>query len=266
MPQKNKIKIVIISGLAPRDKRVVTEIIRNFNNVTLIHLISQSKKEAKMKFGDWINKKGEKILRMFHNIRLSRRFSNYRFGELDYESIQFPSKQINTEKGAALIRGLQPDIIFTSQAPILKEAILQIPKLAAINNHYGMAPYYRGNNTLFWALNFQDYEHIGGCLHYISKGVDTGNILAQVRPRIEKGDGEVAINFKTTNLLAEIAPKVLKSIQNSDVLPEGKKQREKGRNFKSSERTLYIDIKFLFLRSIGFRKIKNVPEKVEFYV
>lgn len=266
MAQKNEMKIVIISGLAPRDKRVVTEIIRNFSNVTLIHLFSESKKEAKMKIGDWINKKGEKILRKFHNIRLSSRFGNKEFEDLNFESIRFPSNQINTEKGVALLRGLLPDIIFTSQAPILKEAILQIPKLAAINNHYGMAPYYRGNNTLFWALIFQDYERIGGCLHYISKGVDTGNILARVRPRIEKGDGEVAINFKTTNLLAEIAPKVLKKIQNSDVLPEGKKQLEKGRNFKSSERTLYIDIKFLFLRTIGFRKVKNVPEKVEFFV
>ena len=185
---------------------------------------------------------------------------------MDCEKIQFPSKQINTEKGEALLQGLQPDILFTSQAPILKEAILQIPKFAAINNHYGMAPYYRGNDTLFWALNFQDDEHIGGCLHYISKGVDTGNILARVRPRIEKGDGEVAINFKTTNMLAEIAPKVIKSIQNSDVLPEGKKQLEKGRIFKSSERTLYIDIKFFILRLIGFRRVKSVPEKVELFI
>jgi methionyl-tRNA formyltransferase len=259
-------KIVIISGLAPRDKRVVMEIIKNFKNVTLIHLFNDTKKKDRMKFGTWVNNRGKKILRKLHNVRLSKRFNNYELDELEFEKIQFPSTEINTEKGVALIQGLQPDILFTSQAPILQEAILQIPKLAAINNHYGMAPYYRGNDTLFWALNFQDYENIGGCLHYISKGIDTGNILACVRPRIKKGDGEVAINYKTTKMLAKIAPKVLKNIQNSPVLPKGKKQWVKGKNYKSLERTLFIDFKFLFLRSIGFREVKNVQEKEEIFI
>ncbi|MEX1015045.1 MAG: formyltransferase family protein, partial [Candidatus Paceibacterota bacterium] len=178
-------KIVIISGLAPRDRIVVQEIIRNFTNVTLINLFAESKKVTEINFGNWVNKKGKKILKKLHNFELSRYFKNNGYEGLDCEKIQFPSKEINTDKGEALIKGLNPDIIFTSQAPLLKEAIIRIPKIAAINNHYGMAPQYRGNDTLFWALYHQDYEYAGGCLHYISKGVDTGNILAQVRPKIE---------------------------------------------------------------------------------
>ena len=56
MLRNNEMKIVIISGLAPRDKRVVMEIIKNFKNVTLIHLFNDTKKEVGMKFGTWLNK------------------------------------------------------------------------------------------------------------------------------------------------------------------------------------------------------------------
>ncbi|MEX2512700.1 MAG: formyl transferase [Cyclobacteriaceae bacterium] len=259
-------KIVIISGLAHRDREVVQEVIRNFSNVTLIHIFAEPKKKTGINFCNWVNNKGKKILKKLHNIRISRRFRNNRPEGLDCERIRFPSKEINTEKGAALIKSLQPDVLFTSQAPILKKAIFRIPKLAAINNHYGMAPQYRGNDTLFWALYYQDYEHVGGCIHYISKGVDTGNILAQVRPKIEKGDGEAELNIKTTLLLAKTVPQILGIIQKSQVLPKGKIQLEKGRNFKSSERTLYVDIKFLFLKTMGFRRVENTREKIEFFI
>lgn len=185
---------------------------------------------------------------------------------LSYEEISLPSKEINTEKGMALIQGLNPDILFTSGAPILKEFIIRIPKLAAINTHFGCSPFYRGNDTLFWALYSKDFNHLGGCLHYISKGVDTGNILVQVRPEIKQGDGELSLTLKISKMLALVSVKVLTILQNSQLLPTGKVQEEKGRNFKASERTIFVDLKLFFLTAIGYRRVNPSQERVDFFI
>ena len=81
---------------------------------------------------------------------------------------------------------------------------------------------------------------MGGCLHYITKGVDTGNILVQVCPELEKGDGELSLTIKISTLLAHAAVQVLTILQNCEVLPNGKVQVEKGRNFKASQKVNII--------------------------
>jgi methionyl-tRNA formyltransferase len=241
-------------------------IIKNFSNVTLIHLLSEAKGEKRKKVGTQVNKLGKKILRKLSNLRMGEQIYPIEYKDIDCEKIQFPATEINTDKGIALIKSLRPDVLFTVQAPILKELIFQIPKLAAINTHYGIAPHYRGNYTLFWAMYYQDYEHLGGCFHYITKGVDAGGILAEVRPKIGKADGEVTLQNKTTLLLAKSAPKILEIIQKSAVLPKGKIQVEKGRNYKYSERTLSAEIKFLIRRILISRKLTHEHEKIELFV
>ena len=47
----------------------------------------------------------------------------------------------------------------------------------AINIHMGVSPYYKGTDCNFWAL-FDDNPHlVGATIHYLSKGLDSGDIL-----------------------------------------------------------------------------------------
>lgn len=258
-------KIVILSELTPRDWIVVQEILKNFSNVTLIHLTPTHGRKRKYS-GNWVNAMGKKILKKIYRIRLSKGFKPYLYKELTNHKIEFPSREINSHNGIALIQDLNPDILFTCWAPILREPIIKIPKIAAINAHFGISPDYRGNDTLFWALYKQDFKKVGGCLHYISKGVDSGNILVQVHPNLEKGDGELDLEIKTANLLSRAAVQAMKSIQKSEIPPQGKIQVEKGRNYKSSERTFNVELKFMFLKAFGYWKVKPLPERVDFFL
>ena len=259
-------KIVILSALAVHDRLIVMEIINNFSNVTLVHLLTASKEGKELGVVTGANKLGKKILRKLSNLRIGKHFYPLEYAALNCDKIQFSAMEINTDKGEAFIQSLSPDVLFTVQAPLLKEAIFRIPKLAAINTHYGIAPQYRGNYTLFWAMYFQDYDHIGGCFHYINKAVDRGGILAEVRPRIEMGDGEETIKINTALLLAKTAPKVLEIIQNSTVLPKGKVQIENGRNFKLSERSIRAEFKFLIKKILISRKLKIDQEKIDLFI
>ena len=51
-------------------------------------------------------------------------------------------------------------------------------KKKAINIHMGIAPYYRGTDCNFWSLYDNNPELAGATLHLISKGIDSGRIIA----------------------------------------------------------------------------------------
>lgn len=258
-------KIVIVSACTPRDWIIIQEIIRNFDKVAVIELTSSKNGKARKSNG-WINALGMKIIRKIHRIRVAKRLKPKFYEGLPYKKHHFPSSEINSLAGIELIQSLEPDILFTSWAPILKEAVLQIPKLAAINVHFGISPDFRGNDTLFWALYFRNYEKVGGILHYLNKGVDTGNILAEVRPSLESGNGELAVDIKTTHLLAKAAVQVLGKIKESQELPLGKIQEKKGRNFKSAERRLSNNLKLLAFHTLGLWKVKPREESIHYFL
>lgn len=61
---------------------------------------------------------------------------------------------------------------------IFKEDTIDIPRFKTINCHAGKLPFYRGRNILNWAL-INDEKEFGITVHYVDKGVDTGDIILQ---------------------------------------------------------------------------------------
>ena len=41
----------------------------------------------------------------------------------------------------------------------------------------GVSPYYRGADCNFWALYDSNYHLVGSTIHYLSKGIDSGDII-----------------------------------------------------------------------------------------
>jgi len=173
-----------------------------------------------------------------------------------------PSSQLNSQNGVEIIKEQTPDVLITCRAPILCEEIIQAPSIAAVNVHYGIAPKYRGNDSIFWALYHQDFKHLGGCLHYITKGVDTGNILAKVYPALSEADDEASIGIKTSKLLAETLTEYLHIITSLGISVPGEKQKSKGRNYKYSERTLFKSLSLLSLLHFKKIRIPSTPTKI----
>lgn len=61
---------------------------------------------------------------------------------------------------------------------ILKTEIIKTPRLGFINCHAGALPFYRGRNPLNWVL-INGEKEFGVTVHYIDKGIDTGDIIKQ---------------------------------------------------------------------------------------
>jgi hypothetical protein len=79
----------------------------------------------------------------------------------------------------------------------------------AINIHMGLSPYYRGSSCNFWALYDRRPAFVGATIHYLSTGLDSGPILAHVRPEFS-GQGPFSFTMESVNavqnrLVAELS-------------------------------------------------------------
>lgn len=78
------------------------------------------------------------------------------------------------------IKSLRPWLGISISAPILKPDLFTIPELGSINIHKGILPYYRGMPPGFWELH-EEASEVGVTIHWINKGLDTGDIIAEQR-------------------------------------------------------------------------------------
>ncbi len=97
--------------------------------------------------------------------------------------------EINLPYPYRVIKNFKPDLIIVFGSSIIKEPLLSIlPYGRMINLHLGLSPYYRGSGTNFWPFVNDELEYVGSTILCIDRGVDTGDIIAHVMPKIEIGD------------------------------------------------------------------------------
>jgi folate-dependent phosphoribosylglycinamide formyltransferase PurN len=95
------------------------------------------------------------------------------------------------------MRNLRPDVVLVFGTGLLKQPLIDTFPGNIINIHLGLSPFYRGAGTNFWPLVNGEPEYCGATIHFLDIGVDTGPILAHVRPEIRSGDGPHDIGNKT---------------------------------------------------------------------
>ena len=83
----------------------------------------------------------------------------------------------------AEIRGLAPDVIVVmAYGQILPKSVLEIPRIACLNLHASLLPRYRGAAPIQAAIAAGDPE-TGITVIYMDEGLDTGDMLLQVKAR-----------------------------------------------------------------------------------
>jgi folate-dependent phosphoribosylglycinamide formyltransferase PurN len=172
-----------------------------------------------------------------------------------------PARQINGPETAERLAALGPDLVLVSGAPILKPEIFDIPRLGTINVHFGIAPQYRGEHTLFWPLYLQDYEHIGVTIHRIDSRVDTGTMLARGFPELDERDSEATLLVKSTRLAARLLLELLGRAD--DAIGAGRTQEAVGRQFLRRDRKPWMDICVAARRWLLGRRPPRRAERLE---
>ncbi|MBA3562403.1 MAG: hypothetical protein H0W33_00035 [Gammaproteobacteria bacterium] len=109
-------------------------------------------------------------------------------------------KNINAPEVLQGITALEPDLIFNINSFfIFRDELLAVAKGGMVNFHNAPLPRFRGVHSPSWAIitGATDY---GVTWHFIDKGIDTGDIIAQ-RP-VEISDDETALSLTIKCMLA----------------------------------------------------------------
>jgi folate-dependent phosphoribosylglycinamide formyltransferase PurN len=172
--------------------------------------------------------------------------------------------RVNHADTVDLVRALDADVLVVSHAPILKAAMFEAPRLATLNVHWGVAPRYRGEHTLFWPLYLRDYEHLGVTIHRIDRGIDTGPVLAQGRLPLEPGDDVRQLTVKAARQAAGLLCETLSAAAAGDPLV-GRRLEGPSRLFLRRHKTILTDLRYAARRALGRAPVPSLPEKRTFY-
>jgi len=107
---------------------------------------------------------------------------------------------INQPEYRQWIRERQPDVIAVCGASILRTELLAIPEQGVLNLHGGLSQFYRGLFTTDWAIHNAEPECVGATVHFVSPGVDDGDVVYQGRPVIVDGDHPNSLYEKVVRL------------------------------------------------------------------
>ncbi len=107
------------------------------------------------------------------------------------------------------IKSLNPDLIVAYGCSLLKGPLLSTYKNKILNVHLGISPYYRGSGTNFWAQVNNELEYMGATFMFLDAGVDTGEIIHQIRPRVYIGDGPNQIGNRLIKDMAETYAEII---------------------------------------------------------
>lgn len=110
--------------------------------------------------------------------------------------------------------------IYVAHTPYwIGKKVRNLPKTGLVlGGHPGLTPRYRGSHSAFWAIYSNRPEDVGCTVFLIDEGVDTGDIIAQERIPIEKGDSFVTLSWKGMIRIAELQARTLRDLDEGRVL------------------------------------------------
>ncbi len=152
-----------------------------------------------------------------------------------YKSLNISKGKINEGFYIKKIKFDKPDYIITFGCSILKENFIKNFKNKTINIHLGLAPYYRGSGTNFFPFVNKELHFLGSTIMKISKKIDGGDIITQIRPKIYSTDKIHDIGNRIILNTVKILKKIILS---KKIVSYKKKTNIKTRYFKRKDFTL----------------------------
>ena len=132
----------------------------------------------------------------------------------DYKSLKaartVPRQWFSTGECIDTLKDLEIDLILVYGTSIIKGNIIDEFRGKILNVHLGLSPYYRGSGTNYFPFVNNEPEYCGATFMYLDEGIDTGEIIHQIRPNILSTDSFHQLSnrfllrvFKTYVMIAE---------------------------------------------------------------
>ena len=163
----------------------------------------------------------------------------------------------------ALADRLQPDVIAVFGTSLIRGPLLERGRLGTFNLHGGLSPRYRGADCTFWALYNGEPDQVGCTLHRIDSGIDTGKLIAHVRPEVGERDDELTLFWRGIRDSAEVYGQMLERLERGEAL--GQPQAEKGRLYQVKQRGWREERRLATLMEDGLLRGVKLPVRVHWF-
>lgn len=131
-----------------------------------------------------------------------------------------PKGAINdTEHTNALIN-LSPDLLAAFGCSLIKQPLIEAFPRLFVNVHLGLSPYYRGSGTNFFPLVDGRPEFVGATFMHIDSGIDTGEIIHQIRARVFRGDRPHQIGNRLIGDVVAVYAALLEQFDDLEPMPQ----------------------------------------------
>ncbi|WP_026893912.1 methionyl-tRNA formyltransferase [Clostridiisalibacter paucivorans] len=132
----------------------------------------------------------------------------------------YQPKSVNNEESISLIRSLDPDIIVVvAYGQILKEDILNIPRLGCVNVHASLLPKYRGAAPINWAIINGEHK-TGVTTMFMAKGLDSGDMLLKKEVDILEDTNAEQLHDELMNEGAKLLIDTMEGLNKKTIIPE----------------------------------------------
>jgi len=129
-------------------------------------------------------------------------------------------KEVNTKSTFDTVKKFQPDLMIVFGSSIIREPYLSLLKPGRfINLHLGLSPYYRGSGTNFWPFVNEELQFVGSTILHLDSGIDTGDIICHVTPKIELKDDVHTIGCKVIQESVKQLSKIILLVKQDIELP-----------------------------------------------
>ncbi|MBV9686010.1 MAG: formyl transferase [Alphaproteobacteria bacterium] len=170
---------------------------------------------------------------------------------------------INHPKVEALAARLQPDIVAVFGTGLIREPLLSAGRLGIVNLHGGVSPRYRGSDCTFWALYNGEFDQVGCTLHFIDRGIDTGDLIAHICPAVTEGEDELTLFWRAVRDSGSVYAECLERLDRGELL--GRKQGEKGTLYLFKHRTRRHEQELHARLRSGLLKGLRLPARVHWF-
>jgi folate-dependent phosphoribosylglycinamide formyltransferase PurN len=119
---------------------------------------------------------------------------------------------VNSDEARQALKELNPKLVVVSGTHIIGKKTLDCVEARFINIHTGITPAFRGLHGGYWALIEGRADLVGTTVHFVDKGIDTGNIIAQATFKISKKDSFVTHPYLHVAVAIPILINAIRSI------------------------------------------------------
>ena len=176
------------------------------------------------------------------------------------------------EKFLKIIKSYNADIFVVVAFKILPKKVWEIPKLGTINIHASLLPNLRGAAPINWAI-INGLKETGLTSFYIDNGIDTGNIISQIKTEINLNDDFGMLYKRLKKMSGNFILKTLENLNSRKVqksentlLKAPKLDKLNTRiNWADSGKEIYFKIKGLCPKPGAWSLIEDSNKTIKIY-